>query len=89
MTDEPKPLPITDEELGELLFAQRADGPPECDGTATVWALAWFPKDEWARAIEMVAGIRTYPEFPGNGPRRLGQSRRGTAIAGEVSSGLR
>ena len=28
MTDEPKPLPITDEELGELLFAQRADGPP-------------------------------------------------------------
>lgn len=53
MTDEPKPLPITDEELGELLFAQRADGPPEGDGAVTVWALAWFPKDEWARAIEL------------------------------------
>ena len=25
------------------------DGP---DGKVTVWALAWFPKDEWAKAVE-------------------------------------
>jgi len=53
MANEPKPLPITDDELGELLFAQRADGAPEGDGEVTVWALAWFPRGEWQRAIKL------------------------------------
>lgn len=50
MSDEPKPLPITDEELGGLLFARNEDA-PEPEGKVTAWALAWFPEEEWARAI--------------------------------------
>ena len=53
MTNDPKPTPITDEELGELFtFTQDPTQVVEGDGVVSVWALAWFPKDEWARAIE-------------------------------------
>lgn len=52
MTNEPKPVPITEEELGELFtFKQDPSEIVEGDGVVTVWALPWFPKDEWARAI--------------------------------------
>lgn len=54
MTNEPKPLPITEEELGEVFtFTHNPATAPEGDGKVTVWALAWFPKAEWARAIDL------------------------------------
>lgn len=52
MTSEPKPTPITEEELGDLFtFKQDPTSIVEGDGVTTVWALSWFPKDEWAKAI--------------------------------------
>ena len=54
MSDDPKPIPITEEELGEIFsFSQDPAAIPEGDGKVTVWALAWFPKDEWTRATEL------------------------------------
>ena len=53
MSSEPKPQPITEEELGELFtFKQDPREIVEGEGTVTVWALAWFPRDEWAKAID-------------------------------------
>ena len=52
MTTDPEPQPITEEELGELFtFKQDPTAIAEGEGVVTVWALAWFPKDEFARAI--------------------------------------
>lgn len=62
MTNDPEPLPITDDELGKLLFSQRTGDAPEGDGAVTVWALAWFPEAEWQRAIEL------WPELLDNMP---------------------
>lgn len=53
MTDNPKPLPITEEELAELFTFNPAPGEaPEPEEERTVWALAWFPEDEWHRATQ-------------------------------------
>ena len=50
--NDPKPKPISEEELGELFtFTRDPTEIAEGEGTVTVWALAWFPKDEWAKAI--------------------------------------
>lgn len=52
MANDPKPVPITEDELGELFtFKQDPNAIVEGDGVVTVWALAWFPKDEWSKAI--------------------------------------
>lgn len=52
MTVEPEPKPITPEELGDLFtFNADPEAIAQADGIVTVWALAWFPKDEWAKAI--------------------------------------
>lgn len=52
MNNEPAPKPITEEELGELFtFKQDPTAIVEGEGVVTVWALAWFPEDEWAKAI--------------------------------------
>jgi len=64
MTAEPKPTPITPEELGELFtFNGDPKDLAQADGEVTVWALAWFPKDEWAKAIvEWPELLDTMPE---------------------------
>jgi len=52
VSNEPSPKPITEEELGELFtFKQDPTEIVPGEGTVTVWALAWFPKDEWAKAV--------------------------------------
>ena len=52
MTNDPKPVPITEDELDELFtFKQDPNEIVEGDGVVSAWALAWFPKDEWAKAI--------------------------------------
>lgn len=64
MTADPKPKPITEEELGEL-FSFNADPQTiaQADGVVTVWALAWFPEQEWTRAIaKWPALLETMPE---------------------------
>jgi len=44
-------VPITEDELGEVFtFTQDPNEIVEGDGVVTAWALAWFPKSEWARA---------------------------------------
>ncbi|GEM_PF-2025743 len=54
MTNEPKPIPITEEELGQIFtFSHDPAAIHEGDGEVTVWALAWFPKEEWERAVEL------------------------------------
>ena len=53
MSNEPEPQPITEEELGALFTFTR--DPTEIaagEGTVTVWALAWFPKDQWGGAVD-------------------------------------
>lgn len=54
MDNEPAPKPISEEELGELFtFTQDPTEIIPGEGVVTVWALAWFPRDEWSRAIEL------------------------------------
>ena len=54
MTAEPKPEPITAEEIGEM-FTMNTDPKviAAADGVVTAWALAWFPKEEWEKAVEL------------------------------------
>ncbi len=62
MSDEPKP--ISPEELGELFtFNTDPSRIAESDGPVTVWALAWFPAEDWERAIiEWPELLETMPE---------------------------
>lgn len=64
MNDDAKPIPITEEELGEVFtFSQDPNNIPEGDGDVTVWALAWFPEAEWERAITLWPELlETMPE---------------------------
>ncbi len=73
MTSEPRPVPITDEELGELFtFTQDPTQIVEGDGVVTVWALAWFPKHEWAKAIvEWPDLLATSPTDHGDYSKRI------------------
>lgn len=53
MDSESKPIPITEEELGEIFtFSQDPTVDQPMEGAVTVWALAWFPEEEWKIAIE-------------------------------------
>ena len=59
MTSEPKPEPIepepiSPEEIGEM-FTMNTDPKTiaEADGVVTAWALAWFPKEEWEKAVAL------------------------------------
>ncbi len=52
MSNESEPLPITEDELeGLFTFKQDPTEIVDGDGVVTVWALPWFPADEWAKAI--------------------------------------
>ncbi len=54
MADDPEPIPISEDELGELFrFRQDPTQIVEGDGVVTAWSFAWFPKDEWTRATEL------------------------------------
>ena len=53
-SNERPPEPITPEEIGEM-FTMNTDpnAIAKADGVVTAWALAWFPEDEWAKAVEL------------------------------------
>ena len=64
MATNDKPEPISPEEIGELFtFNTDPSQIVESDGLVTVWALAWFPSEEWDKAIEQWPELlETLPE---------------------------
>lgn len=87
MSSEPKPKPITEEELAEL-FTFNADPETiaESDGAVTVWALAWFPREEWAKAIALWPSLLdTMPQDHGEYSRQI-ESHLKAAAAKEPGS---
>jgi uncharacterized protein YecA (UPF0149 family) len=62
------------------------DSETEREGKVTVWALAWFPKDEWARAIELwPALLDTMPADHADYSRKV-ESHLKASAAGEQGS---